>query len=100
MRDFWTIADEIPALPGAYVLAISLSKLVMVSICREPLSVVLSIRLSGAAAAARGADDNKVELPPGLEFLFRDGGRRRGPKDGVRAGGASGRDGLLRTAAG
>ena len=36
MTDFWTTADEIPALPGAYVLAISLSKLVMVSICREP----------------------------------------------------------------
>ncbi len=36
MTYFWTTADEIPALPGAYVLAISLSKLVVVSICRKP----------------------------------------------------------------
>ena len=37
MTDFWTTADEIPALPGAYVLAISLSELVVVSsICRKP----------------------------------------------------------------
>jgi len=26
MTDFWTIADKIPALPGAYVLAINLSE--------------------------------------------------------------------------
>ena len=36
MTDFWTTADEIPALPGAYVLAINLSELVVVSICRKP----------------------------------------------------------------
>ncbi len=36
MTDFWTTADEIPALPGAYVLAISLSELVVVSIFRKP----------------------------------------------------------------
>jgi hypothetical protein len=33
MTDFWTTADEIPALPGAYVLAINLSESVVVSIC-------------------------------------------------------------------
>jgi Uri superfamily endonuclease len=36
MTDFWTTADEIPALTGAYVLAINLSELVVVSICRKP----------------------------------------------------------------
>jgi Uri superfamily endonuclease len=36
MTDFWTTADEIPALLGAYVLVISLSELVVVSICRKP----------------------------------------------------------------
>jgi len=36
MTDFWTTADEIPALPGAYVLAINLPELVVVSICRKP----------------------------------------------------------------
>ena len=40
MTDFWTTADEIPALPGAYVLAINLSELVMVSICRKPSAVL------------------------------------------------------------
>ena len=30
MTDFWTTADEIPALPGAYVLAVNLSELVVV----------------------------------------------------------------------
>jgi histidyl-tRNA synthetase len=36
MTDFWTTADGIPALPGAYVLAINLSELVVVSIGRKP----------------------------------------------------------------
>jgi Uri superfamily endonuclease len=40
MTDFWTTADEIPALPGAYVLAINLSELVVVSICRKPSAVL------------------------------------------------------------
>jgi hypothetical protein len=36
MKDFWTTADGIPALPGAYVLAINLSELVVLSIGRKP----------------------------------------------------------------
>ncbi len=36
MTNFWTTAGEIPALPGAYVLAINLSELVVVNICRKP----------------------------------------------------------------
>ena len=36
MTDFWTTADEIPALPGAYVLAINLSELVVLSVGRKP----------------------------------------------------------------
>lgn len=41
MTDLWTTAEEIPALPGAYVLAIDLSELVVVSIGRN-LSVPLA----------------------------------------------------------
>ncbi len=36
MTDFWTTADEIPALTGAYVLAINLSTSGVVNICRKP----------------------------------------------------------------
>jgi Uri superfamily endonuclease len=36
MTDFWTTADDVPAVSGAYVLAISLSEMIVVSISGKP----------------------------------------------------------------
>jgi Uri superfamily endonuclease len=38
--EFWTTADIIPAVPGAYVLAIELSEQVAVSLCRKPSALL------------------------------------------------------------
>jgi hypothetical protein len=38
--EFWTIADIIPAIPGAYVLAVELSKQVAVSLCGKPSALL------------------------------------------------------------
>src|SRR3974377_1341694 len=39
-KEFWTIVDIIPAIPGAYVLAIELSKQVAVSLCGKPSALL------------------------------------------------------------
>jgi hypothetical protein len=55
---------------------------------RRPLYPL--IRCSGTGTRRR---QQQCRAAAGAEFLFRDCGRRRGPKDGPRAGGASGRGG-------
>ena len=39
-KEFWTTADIIPAIPGAYVLAIELFKQVAVSLCGKPSALL------------------------------------------------------------
>ena len=52
--EFWTTADIIPAVPGAYVLAIELSEQVAVSLSRQrscvPAAIFIVARPKGLAA--------------------------------------------------